>query len=114
QTQLKMLPQGTTPPLIIAYSAPSVPVLQLALSGKGMSEQELQRLRSKLYPHAVDHHTRCCCALSLRWQAAPGSGRSQPFSTASDSCFLAGCGQCACGAEPYPSNWNVENWRYRI
>src|ERR1700746_2029864 len=40
-TQLKMLPQGTTPPLIIAYSASSVPVLQLALSGKGMSEQEL-------------------------------------------------------------------------
>ncbi len=27
QTQLKMLPQGTTPPLIIAYSASSVPVL---------------------------------------------------------------------------------------
>ena len=41
QTQLKMLPQGTTPPLIIAYSASSVPVLQLALSGKGLSEQEL-------------------------------------------------------------------------
>jgi multidrug efflux pump subunit AcrB len=41
QTQLKMLPQGTTPPLIIAYSASSVPVLQLALSGKGMSEQQL-------------------------------------------------------------------------
>jgi multidrug efflux pump subunit AcrB len=41
QTQLKMLPQGTTPPLIIAYSASSVPVLQLALSGNGLSEQQL-------------------------------------------------------------------------
>ena len=41
QTQLKQLPQGTTPPLIIAYSASSVPVLQLALSGQNMSEQEL-------------------------------------------------------------------------
>jgi multidrug efflux pump subunit AcrB len=41
QTQLKMLPQGTTPPLIIAYSASSVPVLQLALSGKGLSESQL-------------------------------------------------------------------------
>src|SRR5258707_7528181 len=30
QTQLKQLPAGTTPPLIIAYSASSVPVLQLA------------------------------------------------------------------------------------
>jgi multidrug efflux pump subunit AcrB len=41
QTQLRQLPVGTTPPLILAYSASSVPVLQLALSGESMSEQEL-------------------------------------------------------------------------
>src|SRR5580658_6309318 len=41
QTQLKQLPAGTTPPLVIAYSASSVPVMQLALSGKGLSEQQL-------------------------------------------------------------------------
>ena len=41
QTQLHQLPVGTTPPLILAYSASSVPVLQLALSGKSLSEQEL-------------------------------------------------------------------------
>jgi multidrug efflux pump subunit AcrB len=41
QTQLRQLPTGTTPPLIIAYSASSVPVLQLALSGQNLSEQEL-------------------------------------------------------------------------
>src|SRR3981189_1567963 len=41
QTQLKQLPPGTTPPLIIAYSASSVPVMQLALSGQGLSEQSL-------------------------------------------------------------------------
>jgi len=41
QTQLRQLPAGTTPPLIIAYSASSVPVLQLALSGNGLSEQKL-------------------------------------------------------------------------
>jgi multidrug efflux pump subunit AcrB len=41
QTQLKQLPLGTTPPLILAYSASSVPVLQLALSGQNMSEQQL-------------------------------------------------------------------------
>jgi multidrug efflux pump subunit AcrB len=41
QTQLHQLPTGTTPPLILAYSASSVPVLQLALSGRGLSEQQL-------------------------------------------------------------------------
>src|SRR6185369_3417626 len=41
QTQLRQLPQGTTPPLVISYSASSVPILQLALSGQGLSEQQL-------------------------------------------------------------------------
>src|SRR6202023_1892066 len=41
QTQLRQLPPGTTPPLIIAYSASSVPVMQLALSGQGLAEQQL-------------------------------------------------------------------------
>ena len=41
QTQLRQLPQGTTPPLVITYSASSVPILQLALSGQKLSEQQL-------------------------------------------------------------------------
>jgi len=41
QTQLRQLPPGTTPPLVITYSASSVPIIQLALSGKRLSEQEL-------------------------------------------------------------------------
>jgi CzcA family heavy metal efflux pump len=41
QTQLRQYPPGTTPPLVIQYSASSVPVLQLGLSGTGLSEQQL-------------------------------------------------------------------------
>src|SRR5437868_667249 len=41
QTQLRQLPAGTTPPLVLAYSASSVPVLQLALSRQNLSEQQL-------------------------------------------------------------------------
>jgi len=41
QTQLRQLPLGTTPPLVISYSASSVPILQLALSGQKLSEQDL-------------------------------------------------------------------------
>ncbi len=44
QTQLRQLPAGTTPPLIITYNASSVPILQLALSGRGLSEQQLNDL----------------------------------------------------------------------
>jgi CzcA family heavy metal efflux pump len=38
---LKQLPPGILPPEIINFSASSVPILQLGLSGKGLSEQQL-------------------------------------------------------------------------
>ncbi len=41
QTFLKQLPPGTTPPLILDYNASTVPIVQLALSGTGLSEQQL-------------------------------------------------------------------------
>jgi CzcA family heavy metal efflux pump len=41
QTALRQYPQGTTPPLVIQYSASSVPVLQLGMSGDGLTEQQL-------------------------------------------------------------------------
>jgi multidrug efflux pump subunit AcrB len=44
QTIIRLLPAGTQPPLIINYSASSVPILQLALSGKGLTEQQLNDL----------------------------------------------------------------------
>jgi multidrug efflux pump subunit AcrB len=44
QTQLRQLPPGTTAPLIITYSASTVPILQMALSGAGLSEQQLNDL----------------------------------------------------------------------
>src|SRR6202046_731852 len=44
QSLLKQMPVGTTPPLIINYSASTVPIIQLALSGTGLTEQSLADL----------------------------------------------------------------------
>ena len=41
QTVLRQYPPGIGPPLIINFSASSVPILQLALSGEGLAEQQL-------------------------------------------------------------------------
>jgi multidrug efflux pump subunit AcrB len=41
QVVVKQMPPGITPPLILNYNASTVPILQLALSGKGLSEQNL-------------------------------------------------------------------------
>ncbi len=44
QTVLRILPPGTYPPNILKFDASSVPVVQLALSGQGLSEADLYDL----------------------------------------------------------------------
>jgi multidrug efflux pump subunit AcrB len=44
QTQLRQLPAGTTPPLILQYSASSVPIVQMSLASPSESEQTLNDL----------------------------------------------------------------------
>ncbi|WP_433968659.1 efflux RND transporter permease subunit [Tunturiibacter gelidiferens] len=63
QTALRQYPQGTTPPLVIQYSASSVPVLQLGLSGRGLSEQQLYDFGANF----------------IRTQLATVQGASTPF-----------------------------------
>jgi CzcA family heavy metal efflux pump len=63
QTALRQYPQGTTPPLVIQYSASSVPVLQLGLSGTGLSEQQLNDFGTNF----------------IRTQLATVQGASTPF-----------------------------------
>ncbi len=41
QTTVRSLPAGTTPPLIISYSASTTPIIQLGLSSKTLPEQDL-------------------------------------------------------------------------
>ena len=41
QAQVRQLPPGITPPLVILYSASSIPVIQLGLAGPTLSEQQL-------------------------------------------------------------------------
>ena len=54
QTVLRQMPPGITPPLVMNYSASTVPILQLALSGKGLSEQQLFDLgQNQIRPQLV-------------------------------------------------------------
>ena len=41
QTSIRTLPPGSTPPLVIQYSASSVPILQIGMSSKTLPEQQL-------------------------------------------------------------------------
>jgi multidrug efflux pump subunit AcrB len=44
QTILRQLPPGSLPPLILDYNASTVPILQLGLSGKNLTESQLNDL----------------------------------------------------------------------
>src|SRR5262252_3317310 len=44
QTGIRFLPPGSTPPLVIQYTASSVPILQIGLSSKTLPEQQLNDL----------------------------------------------------------------------
>ena len=41
QSTIRSLPPGISPPLILTYSAATVPIVQLGMKGEGLSEQEL-------------------------------------------------------------------------
>src|ERR1700753_2790734 len=41
QTLIRAMPPGATPPLILNYTASTVPIIQVALSGDGLTEQNL-------------------------------------------------------------------------
>ena len=69
QTILRQLPPGTQPPLIINYNASSVPILQLALSGKDLTEQQLNDIGLNF----------------LRTQLVTVPGASVPIPTAANS-----------------------------
>jgi multidrug efflux pump subunit AcrB len=48
QSQVKQLPPGITPPLVIKYSASSIPVIQLAMSSTALPEQALNDVTTNI------------------------------------------------------------------
>ena len=72
QPAIRQMPPGITPPLVISYSASSVPILQLALSGQGLSEQQLNDFGTNF----IRQRWRRCRARRCRGLTEASSGRS--------------------------------------
>ena len=76
QTAIRTMPPGTQPPLIIRYSASTVPILQLSLGSDTLPEQQLFDISGQLPPHRSSSpipgvHD----PLAVRRQAAADHGR---------------------------------------
>ncbi len=107
-------PPGTTPPLIIQYSASSVPILQLGLSGNGLSEQQLNDSGHELHPHPAGHRRGRRHPVSLRRQAAPGAGGHRHPEAAGEGPLRRRRGERRRHAEPDPALRRREDGPLRI
>jgi multidrug efflux pump subunit AcrB len=81
QTILRQLPPGTQSPLIINYSASSVPILQLGLSGNGLTESQLNDIGQN-FLRTTGHRPGRRGSLSFWRQAASGHGEPEPSTAA--------------------------------
>jgi multidrug efflux pump subunit AcrB len=77
QTQVRQLPPGITPPLVIKYSASSIPVMQLALSADAARADRVRCCRPDPAP-AAGHHSRRGRALPYGGKSADLGGSGYP------------------------------------
>jgi multidrug efflux pump subunit AcrB len=96
QSVLSQMPKGITPPLIISYSASTVPILQLSLSSDSLSEQEL----------AVGDSCGRGCSLAVWRQKSADYGGPESCADAGKFCFATECTERTDLAKPYFAGWN--------
>ena len=88
---------GITPPLVIRYSASTVPILQLGLSGKGLSEQQLNDLGTNFIRPQLATIPGAAVPLALWRKGAADHGGHRFLAAEVRRPFSAGrreCGQC--------------------
>jgi multidrug efflux pump subunit AcrB len=103
QTMLRQMPPGSVPPLIINYNAATVPIMQLALSGDGLTEQNLSDVGLN--------------NIRTRLVTVPGAAVPFPFGGKTRQVQIdlnprpvrPGRCQCAGGAEPDQSGRHTKN-----
>ena len=100
QTLLRQMPPGTVPPLILNYNASTVPIIQLALSGKGLPEQTLFDLGLNFVRVPVVTVPGRSHAVSVWRQISSGSDRHRPGGDAGARFIRPGCCQRAGRPEP--------------
>ena len=112
QATVKGLPPGITPPLIITYNASSVPILQLSLSSKTLSESQVNDLGVNFLRVGLATVPGCRHAQSLWRQNAPDHGGYRHFRLEWSGAFPQRCGQRHWRGKPDSSGWNGKNWQH--
>ena len=91
-----------------------MPILQLGLTSKTLSEQQLYDLGLNFIRTQLATVQGAQVPLPIRWQVAPGHGRYRSAETLRQRTFPSGRQQCAQCPERHPSRRHAENRRPRI
>jgi len=76
QAILKAMPLGTTPPLIVQYSATMVPILQFSIGSSTKPEQTLYDLASNTLRIPICYDSGRYPAVAFRWQTSANGSQS--------------------------------------
>lgn len=106
EAMLRQLPPGISAPLLITYSASTVPILQLGMRGQGLSEQELFDYGANLVRNQLATCGRRRHALAVRRKAAAGFGELGHPGAAGERPVTGGRHQCNLLAEPGVAFWH--------
>ena len=108
QTLIKQMPPGATPPLILNYNASTVPIMQVALSGEGFTEQKLADIGINQVRTPLGHRAGAAIPYPFGGKLAADPDRPRPRRAAGARPVGSGRRQRARGAEPDHAGRNSE------
>jgi multidrug efflux pump subunit AcrB len=107
QISLKQMPPGTQPPLILKYSASSVPIIQLAMSSDRLTE-------SQLFDFGNHHGLWRLDPVPVRRRDPSGPGRSEARGAAGAGVVGERCQHRDLQSKPHRAGRYRENRQHRV
>ena len=114
QTILRVLPPGSFPPFIIKYDASSVPIVQLSLSGQGLTEADLYDLGLSFIRPRLATVKGAAVPLPYGGKSAPDHGRHRPQPADVAPSFRDRCFHRGVAAESHSAGRHGTHRRPRI
>ena len=102
---LRRLPPGTLPPVVLSFDAANLPVCLITLKGAGMNPNATQGCSAVYGAQSGCECARCLCASALRWNVPTDHGVRRSAEAASVAAWGHGCRAQYQRFEPDPARW---------
>ena len=111
---LKRLPPGTLPPVVLKFDASSLPVCLVTVKGEGLNETQLHDLAQFQIRNQIAVVKGRRDSRRVRRQVPPGDGLRRSLQAAVAAAERDGCGRRRQQQQPHSSGGRREGWRRRL